>query len=65
MAWRKQRAAARKNIGKAIVAAKKKRTISHLSTKTRTALGKERSKSGKVKTTAHHVQFSPTIPAEF
>jgi len=55
MASRKQRAAARKNIGKAIVAAKKKRTISHLSTKTRTALGKEGAKAAKRKRRARHV----------
>jgi hypothetical protein len=44
MATEKQRAAARKNIKKAISAAKKKRTISHLPKKTRTALGKQANK---------------------
>ena len=44
MASEKQRAAARKNIKKAIAAAKKKRTISHLPKKTRTALGKQANK---------------------
>ncbi len=41
MATDKQRAAARKNIKKAQSAAKEKRTISHLSDETRTALGKK------------------------
>ena len=49
MASMKQRAAARKNIKKAAGAAKKKRTISHLSKKTRTALGKEGAKAAKRK----------------
>lgn len=44
MATEKQRAAARKNIKKAIAAAKKKRTIAHLPKKTRTALGKQANK---------------------
>jgi hypothetical protein len=44
MATEKQRAAARKNIKKAIAASKKKRTISHLPKKTRTALGKQANK---------------------
>jgi hypothetical protein len=44
MASEKQRAAARKNIKKAIGASKKKRTISHLPKKTRTALGKQANK---------------------
>ena len=44
MATEKQRAAARKNIKKAIAGAKKKRTISHLPKKTRTALGKQANK---------------------
>jgi hypothetical protein len=47
MATRKQLFAARKNIKKAAKAAKKKRTISHLSNKTRTALGKEGAKAAK------------------
>jgi len=49
MASAKQRAAARKNITKAASAAKKKRTISHLSKKTRSALGKEGAKAAKRK----------------
>jgi hypothetical protein len=49
MASRKQRAAARKNIGKAASAAKRKRTISHLSKRTGTALGKEGAKTAKRK----------------
>jgi hypothetical protein len=44
MASEKQRAAAKKNIKKAIAASKKKRTISHLPKKTRTALGKQANK---------------------
>ncbi len=49
MASTKQRAAARKNIKKAAGAAKKKRTIAHLSKKTRSALGKEGAKAAKRK----------------
>jgi hypothetical protein len=41
MATAKQRAAARKNIRKAIKASKKRRTIAHMPKKTRTALGKQ------------------------
>lgn len=41
MATEKQRAAARKNIRKAIAAAKKDRTIAHMPKAERTALGKE------------------------
>jgi len=37
----KQRAAARRNIKNAASAAKRKRTIAHLSKRTRTALGKQ------------------------
>jgi ABC-type transport system involved in Fe-S cluster assembly fused permease/ATPase subunit len=44
MASEKQRAAARKNVRKAAVAARKKRTISHLPKSTRTALGKQGAK---------------------
>ena len=47
MATTKQKRAARKNVKKAAKAAKKKRTISHLSTKTKTALGKEGAKAAK------------------
>jgi ABC-type transport system involved in Fe-S cluster assembly fused permease/ATPase subunit len=49
MASRKQRSAARKNIKKAAKAAKKKRTISHLPVKTRTALGKQGAKAARKK----------------
>lgn len=45
----KQRTAARKNIKKAAAAAKSKRTISHLSKSTRTALGKQGAKVAKRK----------------
>jgi hypothetical protein len=45
----KQRSAARKNIKKAATAAKKKRTIAHLSKRTRTALGKQAAKVAKEK----------------
>jgi hypothetical protein len=41
MASTKQRQAARKNIRKAITAAKRKRTIAHMPKKTRTALSKQ------------------------
>ena len=44
VASNKQRAAARRNIGKAAAAAKRKRTISKLPKATRTALGKQASK---------------------
>jgi hypothetical protein len=49
MASAKQRAAARRNIGKAARAARRKRTISRLPKKTRTALGKEGAKAAKRK----------------
>ena len=49
MASSKQKAAARKNIRKAAKAARAKRTISHLSRKTRTALGKQGAKVRKEK----------------
>lgn len=42
VATKKQRVAARANIKKAAAAAKKKRTIAHLSSGVRTALGKGR-----------------------
>ena len=45
----KQRSAARKNIRKAVSAAKKKRTIAHLPKATRTALGKQGAKVAKLK----------------
>jgi len=44
MATEKQRAAARKNITKAIAASKKKKTIAQLPRKTRTALAKQANK---------------------
>jgi hypothetical protein len=44
MASEKQKSAARKNIKKAAAAARSKRTIAHLSKKTRTALGKQGAK---------------------
>jgi hypothetical protein len=44
MATTKQRTAAKKNVKKAAAAAKRKRTISHLPKKTRTALGKQANK---------------------
>ena len=49
MARAKQRAAARRNIRKAASAAKRKRTLSRLPTKTRTALGKQAAKVAKQK----------------
>ena len=47
MAKARQRTAARKNVKKAARAARRKRTIAHLSKKTRTALGKEGAKAAK------------------
>ena len=44
MATEKQRAAARRNIKKAAQAARRKKTISKLPKKTRTALGKQANK---------------------
>jgi hypothetical protein len=44
MATTKQKSAARRNIKKASTAAKRKRTISQLPKKTRTALGKQANK---------------------
>lgn len=41
MATPRQRAAARKNVKKAAAGAKRKRSIAHMSPKTRTALGKQ------------------------
>jgi hypothetical protein len=49
MATAKQRSAARRNISKAAGAAKRKRTISKLPKKTRTALGKEGAKAARRK----------------
>jgi len=47
MATNGQKTAARKNVRKAAVAARKKRTIAKLPKKTRTALGKEGAKAAK------------------
>ena len=47
MSSAKQRTAARANIKKAAAAAKSKKTIAHLSRKTRTALGKQGAKMAK------------------
>ena len=52
MASTKQRKAAKKNIKRAAAAAKRKRTISHLPKKTRTALGKQAAKVAKQKRAA-------------
>jgi len=49
MATAKQRAAARRNIKKAAVAANRKRTIAHLPKRTRTALGKQGAKVARQK----------------
>jgi hypothetical protein len=49
MASAKQKSAARRNIGKAASAAKRKKTIARLPAKTRTALGKEGAKAAKKK----------------
>jgi ABC-type transport system involved in Fe-S cluster assembly fused permease/ATPase subunit len=49
MATNKQKAAARRNIKKAAEAARKKKTISKLPKRTRTALGKQGAKMAKTK----------------
>src|SRR6185437_3293034 len=49
MSTTRQRRAARRNIGKAAKAARRKRTISHLPKKTRRALGKQAAKVAKRK----------------
>ena len=49
MATSKQKAAARRNVRKAAAAAKKRKTISRLPKKTRTALGKEGAKAARRK----------------
>jgi len=51
MTTQKQRAAAKRNIKKAAKAARRKKTIAHLSRKTRTALGKEGAKAARKKRT--------------
>ena len=52
MATEKQKAAARRNVKKAQAGAKQKKTLKHLSKKTKTALGKEANKvrKGEAKT---------------
>jgi hypothetical protein len=47
MSSAKQKTAARRNVKQAAAAAKRKKTISHLSAKTRTALGKQGAKMAK------------------
>jgi hypothetical protein len=47
MSSAKQKSAARRNVKKAVAAAKSKKTISHLSKATRTALGKQGAKVAK------------------
>jgi hypothetical protein len=47
MSSAKQKAAARRDVTKAAAAAKSRKTISHLSKATRTALGKQRAKVAK------------------
>jgi hypothetical protein len=49
MATAKQKATARRNLGKAAKAARRRRTIAHLPKETRTALGKEGAKTAKRK----------------
>ena len=49
MATSRQKAAARKNIKKAAASARKKKTISRLPKRTRTALGKEGAKAARRK----------------
>ena len=61
MASAKQRAAAKRNIRKAITAAKKKRTIANMPRKTRTALGKQAAAVAKRKRTGAR---SPKTRAE-
>jgi hypothetical protein len=47
MPSKRQTAAAKRNIKKAVRVAKEKRTVAHLQKKTRTALGKEGAKAAK------------------
>jgi hypothetical protein len=49
MTTKKQRAAAKRNIKKAAKTARRKRTIAHLSRRTRTALGKKGAKAARKK----------------
>jgi hypothetical protein len=51
MTTQKQRVAAKRNIKKAARAARRKKTIAHLSRKTRTALGKKGAKAARKKRT--------------
>jgi hypothetical protein len=53
MSRAKQKAAAKRNIKKAAAAAKSKKTISHLSKATRTALGKQGAKVAKQQHRTH------------
>ena len=52
MTTERQRAAARRNVGKAAVAARRKRTIAHLPKSTRTALGKKGAAAARAKKNA-------------
>jgi hypothetical protein len=49
MTTRRQQAAAKRNIKKAVTAARRKRTIAHLPKEKRTALGKEGAKAARQK----------------
>jgi len=49
MTTERQRAAARRNVGKAAGAARRKRTIAHLPKSTRTALGKKGAAAARAK----------------
>jgi len=51
MTTKKQRAAAKRNIKKAAKAARRNRTIAHLPSKTRTALGKKGAEAARKKRT--------------
>jgi hypothetical protein len=53
MSTAKQKTAARRNVKKAVAAAKHKKTISHLSKATRTALGKQGAKVAQEHRRAH------------
>ncbi|HET7363652.1 MAG TPA: hypothetical protein VFJ70_08800 [Burkholderiales bacterium] len=53
MSTTRQRRAARRNIGKAVKAARRKRTIAHLPQKTRRALGKQAAKVAKRRRRKH------------
>jgi len=49
MTTERQRSAARRNVGKAAAAARRKRTIAHLPKSTRTALGKKGAAAARAK----------------